>query len=480
MRTLVLGRDPVTTAVLTADAEAAAGISFAPEVEHALRSAELEAAAASVGGAAYGRTTGVGANRDDLADDADGDHGVRLVRSHSTGAGPLLAPEVGRAAALARAGQLVAPGSGIPFDVVDALVRSLNDGRAAPVRSFGGMGTGDITTLGEMALCLLGERPWVDGDRHRYLARIDASGALSFMSSSAPTLAVAALAASEAQVLVRASLAIAALGSVAVRANREQWSEVAAGSRPSPGVGVAAAVLRTATDDCRYERGRTQDPLSFRCVPFVAGPALDMLDELVAEIDRCLVARAENPRFAGAAVWHHGAFMHTSLALRLDTARLALTQWCSTSLARLVKLHDPASTGQPRFLAHGPSGSSGTMVLEYTAGSALETVRTLADPSSRHTVSISVGAEDHASFATRGAFALRESLPAVATVLACELVAAVRAVRSAGRHGIELSSEILGLLDVCEVLPVELDDRPLVEDVALAAELLARLAAAVS
>jgi histidine ammonia-lyase len=490
VRSLVLGLDPITTEVLASDAVAPWSVSLGPEVEPALRAAERDAAAASLGGAAYGRTTGVGANRDDPADDADGDHGLRLVRSHATGAGALLPDAVGRAAALARAGQLVAPGSGIPFEMVDGLVRSLNDGRAAPARSFGGVGTGDITTLAEVALCLLGERAWAGGARQRYVDRVDASAALSFMSSSAPTLAVAALAVSEAQVLVRASLAIAALGSLAVRANRQQWSEAAAGARPSAGVASVSSLLRSVTGGCRYDRTRTQDPLSFRCVPYVAGPALDALDELVDETDRCLAARAENPRFADGAVWHHGAFMLTSLSLRLDTARLALTQWCSTSLARLVKLHDPASTGQPRFLAHGPSGSSGTMVLEYTAASALETVRTLADPSSRHTVSISVGAEDHASFATRGALALRESLPAVATVLACELVAAVRAVRGAtavpsvsasasGRPDVELSAEALELLEVCASLPAGLDDRPLVEDVALAADALPRLAARV-
>jgi Aromatic amino acid lyase len=61
----------------------------------------------------------------------------------------------------------------------------------------------------------------------------------------------------------------------------------------------------------------------------------------------------------------------TQLALHLDMVRLAIVQWASTTVARLVKLHDPQYTDLLRFLAIGPAGSSGHMVLEYTAGSAL-------------------------------------------------------------------------------------------------------------
>lgn len=41
---------------------------------------------------------------------------------------------------------------------------AINDGRVPPVRALGGIGTGDIAVLGEVALCLLGERPWLDGE----------------------------------------------------------------------------------------------------------------------------------------------------------------------------------------------------------------------------------------------------------------------------------------------------------------------------
>jgi histidine ammonia-lyase len=415
----------------------------------------------------------VGANRDVAASDDDGAHGMRLIRSHATGAGTDLGPEVARAAMAVRAHQLSGPGSGIPLEPLAALVAAAADGRTAPVRSFGGIGTGDIVVLAELALALVGERPWHDGSTRAYIDSFGANAALAFMSSSAPTLAVAALATHDLVQLIEPSIAVAALGAAAIRATGQQWSTVAAATRPSVGVERAAQVMREVFDGCTAEPARTQDPLSWRMIPFVAGPLLEAGADLVAELDRAIGARAENPRFVDEGVVHHGAFQLTSVGLRLDMFRLALTQWLSTSLARLVKLHDPAYTEQGRFLAVGPAGSSGTMVLEYTAASALETVRTLADPSSRHTTTISIGTEDHASFATRSAMATRECVDAVRTVLACELTAAVRALRGAGDR--PLGPMAHRLLDVCTGIGEPGADRPLIDELALAAQLLAEL-----
>lgn len=446
---------------------------FAPGVEESLRDAHAMAVSVASEGVAYGRTTGVGANRDVAADDHDGGHGLRLIRSHSTGAGPLLGEDVSRATRFVRLHQLAQPGSGIPFEIVDALRRAACDDRLPVVREFGAMGTGDIAPLAELALSLLGERPWRDGSVHAYLDHVDGSGALSFISSSAPTIATAALAVDEFERLTAASVRVAALGALAIRGNNEQWSRVAAETRPTPGLYGVCETMRSTISGSSWTRARTQDPLSWRCIPFVAGPLVDVLADLRAEVVSNLNMRAENPRYSDGAVYHHGSFMLTGLGVRLDSARLATVQWVSTSLARLVKLMDPAFTGLGRFQAEGPAGSSGLMVLEYTAGSALETVRTLADPSSRHTISISLGTEDHASFATRAVLAAREQVRAARVVVACELLAVVRALRVP--EGVTLGAEAERLLATCASLPTGRQDRPLVDDIALADALLDEL-----
>jgi histidine ammonia-lyase len=478
MQTFRVGADIVDVDVLVADAADPFQLVFADGVEAAVRANSVLAAALAAEGVAYGRTTGVGANRDVSADDRDGGHGLRLVRSHSTGHGADLGVAVARGTMLIRLAQLSIPGSGIPFEVVDALRRAANDGRTPVVREFGAMGTGDIAPLAELALCLLGERQWRDGETVAYLDHLDGSGALSFMSSSAATLALAARGAAALDVLLAGSLRVSALGAAAVHANPQQWSVDAAATRPSPGVERACAALRAVLDAGAWTPARTQDPLSWRVIPFLAGPALDVASELRTELRSAMGAGAENPRFTEHGVVHHGSFNLTSLGLRLDTARLALVQWSSSSLARLVKLHDPAYTDGGRFLADGPAGSSGLMVVEYTAGSALETVRTLADPTSRHTTSISLGTEDHASFATRGAVALLEQVQAATVVVACELVAAVRALRQ--RDLAVMGSGVRSLLAACDELPASTDDRPLVDDLDVAVRIVEQLGRAAS
>ena len=469
-----LGADVLTADLIAEYARSPFELTFAVGVEQSLGEAAQWAAEASRQGSAYGRTTGVGANRDVAADDADGSHGLRLVRSHATGAGAVHADDVARASMLVRAHQLSYPGSGIPFEVVDALRRAANDGRCAPVRQFGGIGTGDIVPLAELALCLLGERPWSDGSTVAYLDHLDASGALSFMSSSAPTIGVAALGTNEFDCFTHASLVVATLSAVAVRGNGQQWSLMAEQARPSAGVSFAASAMRRMCAGGSIAATRTQDPLSFRTIPFVVGPLWEATQELAGETGLAANARAENPRFDQSGLYHHGAFHLTSLALRLDTVRLALSQWMHTSLARLVKLHDPAYTGDTRFLARGPQGSSGLMVLEYTASSALDAVRGLADPVTRGTTTISIGNEDTASFATRGAFAARDILRAASNVVACELVSAVRVLRTFDRS--VLPRSVAAALDISSGLSDMVDDRPLIDDVAVATQLLGMLA----
>ena len=472
---LVLGRDTVDSGTVARFAAMPCRVDLHPDVADAVRANSAEASAAAATGAAYGRTTGVGANRDVAADDSDDLHGMRLVRSHATGAGALLGVEVGRATMLIRAHQLAAPGSGLPLEVLEGLVAAIGDGRVPPVRALGGIGTGDIAVLGEVALCLLGERPWLDGEVHAYIGHIGGNAALAFMSSSAPTLAAAALAADSLRRLTGSSLLVAAMGLAAIRANPQQWSTAAVAARPSGSVGDVASTLRRTLDGSRWDSARTQDPLSWRTIPYVAGPFLQAVDELCREVDACIDARAENPRFSDGAVWHHGAFMLTSLGLRLDAARLALAQWTSTSLARLVKLHDPAYTGQRRFLAAGPDGSSGHMVLEYTAASALDSVRTLAEPCSRGTVTISIGNEDHASFSSRAAVAAMEAVRCAEVAVACELLSAARALRSA--EGVVTGAPLAAVLAHCDGLAQQAEDHQLVDEVQRALTVLEALSA---
>jgi histidine ammonia-lyase len=174
-------------------------------------------------------------------------------------------------------------------------------------------------------------------------------------------------------------------------------------------------------------------------------------------------------------VLHNGNFHGAYLALALDALRLAVCADAALSPARLAALTEPERTGLRPFLAGGPDGSSGIMVLEYTASAALAELRQLAAPASLGTAVLSRGAEEHAAFSPQAARAAADMVPRLRTMLACELVAAVRGLRQ--RDLTPSGDELRAVYEQCrERLPADDEDHPLDTDITAAEQVIADLA----
>lgn len=372
----------------------------------------------------YGRTTGVGANKDTAVDPGgSAAHGLRILLSHATSAGPVRDRRRVRATMAIRLNQLAAGGSGADVTVLDALADLLAGGAVPPVREHGGVGTGDLGPLATIALALPGVR-WTADD------------ALPFLSSNAATLADAALAAAELTTLARAGLAVAATTFVAVAGQPEAFAETVETVTPQAGARQVCATLRALVGPSSPGPAprRLQDPFAVRCLPQVHGLALDALGALREQVELGSGAAAENPRvdLARQDLVHHGGFHAAYLTSALDSARLAVAGTAQLALRRVGLLLDPVITGLPAFLGDGTPGASGAMGLEYAAGSAVGDLRALAAPAALQTVVLSRGVEDDASFASLAARQALTAGPAYAVVLACELAGARRAVGQAG------------------------------------------------
>ena len=430
----------------------------------------------------YGRTTGVGANRDQPVDAADGaEHGYRLLRSHAGGSGPLIAAELSRAMLVVRANQIAAGGSGVDPGVLGPLLAGVNGGLWVPVPRYGAIGTGDLTALAVSALCLLGERDWLlppgsePVEQPRF--RLASADALAFLSSNAATTGEAALACCDLADLLMAAIVIAALSHCAVDGSLEPYAAAVHEARRYRGQRAVAAVLRDllGTDDGRS--GRIQDPYGYRALPQVHGPAVDAVRRAAGAVSAELNAAAENPLVdvAGATVWHNGNFHTAYVGLALDTVRAALFQTAALSAARLGTLVEPAFTGLAPFLATDPPPSSGVMILEYVTQSAIADIRRLATPAALGSAVLSRGVEEHAGFSTQSARATTDVAEAYRIVLACELVAAVRALRLRGARpagqGLGAAFDL-----AAAALPPGTADRALDTDLAAAQRLLPALA----
>ncbi|WP_436760212.1 aromatic amino acid lyase [Streptosporangium sp. V21-05] len=388
-------------------------------------------------GPVYGRTTGVGANKDVAAEDT----GLDLLRSHAGGAGPAVEAFRARATLVVRLNQLLAGGSGVDPALLPVLAAVVNRGLTPPIRTYGAIGTGDLTALATTALCLLGELPWTPPSEAR---TADAGGsttragdpvprfalasgdALPFISSGAATLADAALACHRLGVLLSAATAVAAHSFRAVDASLEPLSPVVQRGPEQTGVAAGLRALVGSTSP-----RRVQDPYGYRAFPQVHGAVLDALGRAERTVAEEMNAAPENPLIADGRAWHNGNFHSARVALALDALRAALVQTATLSAARLATLNDPAHTGLLPFLAERP-GLSGVMILEYVAHSALAELRHLAAPVTLGGAVLSLGTEDHASFTPQAARSTLAAAEPLEIVLACELVASVRALRRRG------------------------------------------------
>jgi histidine ammonia-lyase len=403
----------------------------------AAAAAELSAAIAAVR-PIYGRSTGVGANRVEVVgpatDPESAGHGLRLLRSHASGAGEREPAERARAMMLVRLNQLAAGGSGVDPDVLDALATALDNGAIPEVHQVGAIGTGDLCALADLALALCGDRPWLAGEAP--VVALTSSDALAMISSNAATIGEAVLAQADLDTVLRAAEVVAALSFVALGGAAEAYGSPVQNARGHPGQLLVATRMRRLLGFSALSRAgrRLQDPFSLRAVPQVHGTAVDAVERLGTVLDVEINARAENPLLdAGTAdAWHNANFHTGYLAHALDSARSAVYPVAELSAARLGDLVDPDFTGLRAFLSDGPPGSSGIMALEYVAQDGVASLRHTTLPATLGSAVISRGLEDHASYSTHAARLATVCVPALRTVLATELVAAVRAISMGG------------------------------------------------
>jgi len=475
---LVLDGTSLTCGQVAAAARGQVRVEMGEQGKQRARAAAELAAVAAARRDIYGRTTGVGANsRLTVSAQDAAQHGLRLLHSHAGGGGPLVAAEFGRAMLVVRANQIAAGGSGVDPGVLDVLADCVNRGLSVPVPMYGAIGTGDLTALAVTALCLLGEREWLPEQPAPPRFPLASADALAFISSNAATLGEAALTCRDLAELLRAATLIAAFSHLAVDASTEPYAAAVHKARPHPGQQEVAATMRALLAGRAGPGARIQDPYGYRALPQVHGPAVDAVRNAEQIVTSEINAAAENPLIdvAGRAVWHNGNFHTAYVGLALDAVRAGLFQTAALSASRLGTLVEPAFTGLAPFLATDPPPSSGIMILEYVSHAAIADVRRLAAPAALGSAVLSRGVEEHAGFSTQSARATTDVITGYRVVLACELVAAIRAMRlRAIRPAGPSLAEAFDL--AAAALPADTSDRSLDGDLAAAQGLFPQLA----
>jgi histidine ammonia-lyase len=464
----------LTAADIAAVAHRAASVEVTTQARARVAASHDFAVRVSAERPVYGRTTGVGANRAERVGDP-AEHARALLRSHATSAGPLRSPERVRAMLAVRLGQLAAGGSGASPAILDGLVAMLDADALPRVREFGSIGTGDLSALATTALALGGEGP--TSNPLPVVVTLGVDDALPFLSSNAATIGDATLALVELRRCAYATIVAAALTFAAVDGNAEAFAEAVERVTPFAGATWVAQQMRALVNPAAAP-ARIQDSFGLRALPQVHGSLIDALARLDDVVTAMANAPSENPvALPGNGLVHHGGFHAAYLVQALDAVLAALAQSAQLTLARISVLNEPANTSLPAFLGDGMPGASGVMVVEYVAASALASLRGLAMPAGVQSVTLSRGVEEDASFASLAAFNALNAAPTYRTLVACELVAAVRAVRM--RHDQfdrDLGSALDRVLELCGAIDPALVDRDLTADIEVADTLVDALA----
>jgi len=402
-------------------------------------------AAAQSDASVYGLTSALGANTGQAISARErADYQVRAVRARAVGVGVPLPTDVVRATMLARAAGMAVGGSGVSPAVLDALVALLNAGVHPVVPSIGSIGAADLPQLSHLALPLVGEGmaefrgevlPGAEALARAGLALVTlgAKDGLALIGTNAATLGQAALALHDAACALDAFHFGAALTYEALRAHLGPLDARVQAARPARGQLASAARLRELlAGSALWQPGaarRVQDPLSLRCVTQVHGAALAALQLARDDVELELNSATESPLVLADAphLVSNGNFHIPSLALAIDSLRIALAHVAQLAVMRCQKLYAPALSGLPLQLTTLGPAHSGFATLQKTLVSLLHRLRHLAQPTSLDSLPVSETTEDDASMAFDGVAHLASMVEPLRLVAAIEWLSAAQA-----------------------------------------------------
>jgi histidine ammonia-lyase len=406
----------------------------------------------SAGRPVYGVSTGFGALASTfVAPKRRAELQHALIRSHAAGVGAPMPREVVRAMMLLRVRSLAMGRSGVRPLVAHALTDLLNHDVTPWVPEHGSLGaSGDLAPLAHCALVLLGEGWAVGKDGSRIsggealrgagLAPIElaAKEGLALINGTDGMLGMLLLALADARHLFTMADVTAALSVEAMLGSDRPYLPELHEIRPHPGQAASAAnlyrllqassIMDSHRDDLTHA---VQDAYSMRCAPQVAGAARDTLDFASQVADRELMSLVDNPVvLADGRVLSTGNFHGAPLGFAADFLAIGAAEVGAISERRVDRLLDVhRSRGLPAFLSPDPGVNSGLMIAQYTAAGIVAENRRLAGPASVDSVPTSGMQEDHVSMGWAAAVKLRRVLDNLTSLLAVELVCAVRALQ---------------------------------------------------
>ena len=442
--------------------------------------------------AVYGVNTGFGAlSKVKIPKEEQERLQLNMVRSHSAGVGEPLPTDVIRATMLLRANMLARGYSGIRLEVLETLIKMLNEGVHPIVPEKGSVGaSGDLAPLAHIALVLIGEGKAeykgeiLSGKEALEKAGIDplklkAKEAMALINGTQLMTAMAALAVHDAENLVRTAEIAAALSLEVLNGVFDAFEEKVNRLRPHTGQVLTARNVRQLIKGSKlilsgreaYEKlGYPHDPYTLRCIPQVIGAARDAIAYARKIVETEINSVTDNPLIFpdDKACISAGNFHGQPIAVAMDTLGIAITIIGGFSERRIARLIDEKlNRGLPPFLVSKEAKegiNSGFMLAQYTAAALASENKVLAHPASIDSIPTSANFEDYVSMGTTAAKKATEIIENTWHILAIELLCACQAADLRGADKLGKGTKI-AYSTIRSSVPMLKEDRVLSDDI---------------
>lgn len=490
-RTVIFGQDRISVddIVAVADARHSTALSEQPGFrDRILKGSAFLDKLLQEDGVIYGVTTGYGDSCTvivpaSLVDELP----FHLTRFHGCGMGAYFDRRTGRAILAARLASLAQGYSGVRMALLEQIERFLNLDIIPVIPEEGSVGaSGDLTPLSYLAATLMGERQVYYNGRIRSAAealweaglqplQLKPKEGLAVMNGTAVMTAIACLAYSRADYLMRLAARITSLASLALKGNGNHFDDLLFAVKPHPGQNRVATWIRQDINHHEHPRNsdRIQDRYSIRCAPHVIGVLADSLPWMRQMIENELNSTNDNPIIDGVGehVLHGGHFYGGHIAFVMDSMKNCVANLADLMDRQMALLVDtkfnnglPANlsgaTGLRKTINHGMKAVQ-IAVSAWTAEALKNTM-----PASVFSRSTECHNQDKVSMGTIAARDCLRSLQLTEQVAAAVLLAACQAlelrIRANEVKEQTLSAEILGMKKgVFDHFELVTEDRPL-------------------
>jgi histidine ammonia-lyase len=384
-----------------------------------------------------------------------------LIRSHASGTGDLLPPDIVKAAMLTRLCNLSKGKSGVHISVLELLQEFINRDITPVIFAHGGVGaSGDLVQLAHLALTLIGEGEVVYQNKRRPTKEVFAALGLrpiavelregiSLINGTSVMTGAGMVNYFHAKQLLSWSVELSSIMNELAKAHDDHYSVTLNEVKKHQGQQDIAAMMRHHLTDSKLIRKREEDLYSgnnleeifkdkvqeyysLRCVPQILGPVLETIEQVGQVLENEVNSVSDNPIISveDQNVYHGGNFHGDYISLEMDKLKLAITRLTMLSERQLNYLmNSKINEILPPFVNMGKLGFNfGMQGAQFTATSTTAENQTLSNSMYVHSIPNNNDNQDIVSMGTNAAVITHKVIINAYEVLAIQLISIAQAI----------------------------------------------------